>query len=122
MKTPECDAVFYRVWIGRYSRWNPRHWSDVPPQAEAVEPVDARILPREAARQVVEGFNREKLQHADRFWAIAVPVRLRIDGEPRRGDTVTSGELRSVAAGKVAPVPPRSRPYQGLFQSPQRSR
>src|SRR5262245_20128777 len=99
MNPMQLEGVFYRVWIGRYSRWCPSRWSDVPPQAEAVEPVDSRILGRDEARQVVEGFNRRMLHGEDCRWAIAVPVRIRIDGEPRPGQTFRCVERRNVTRG-----------------------
>lgn len=99
MKDAQRDGVFYRVWIGCYSRWSPSHWSDMPPQAKAVEPFDSRIRELGEAQQIVEGFNRQMLSREDRHWAIAVPVRIRIDGELRRGQTIRSVERRTVTRG-----------------------
>lgn len=95
------DDPLYRVWIGRYSSWHPRHWSDVPPHAEAVEPFDSQVRRRAAARQVVEGFNRQMLERTDRWWAIAVPVRLRIDDEPQRGQPITNANAKNESASTL---------------------
>lgn len=105
MNTIERGGVFYRVWIGHYARWIPHHWSDVPPQAEAVELADSRLLQRDAARQVVEGFNRRMLEREKQLWAIAVPVRVRIDGEPQRGQTIHCVGRRNVTVYPIAAYP-----------------
>ncbi len=89
---------WYRVWITRYENWQPKHWHDVPPEARAVELAVAQCLPREAAFDVVEGFNGLMLRDAGRLWAVAVPVALRYDGDVQPGDivigAVTSEDIR----------------------------
>jgi hypothetical protein len=76
----------YRVWLAEYEGPRPRRWSDVPRRARAVEPADAECRTAAAAEEFVEGFNRSRRN--DRLWAVAVPIVLRIDGEPQRGTVI----------------------------------
>jgi hypothetical protein len=91
--TRGVERQWFRVWITTYRRWRPRHWNDVPPAVEAVEPADDRCLNAADARQFIEGFNRRMLERRDPHWAVAVPVVVRIDGDPRRGRTLRTPAL-----------------------------
>ncbi len=140
MSQRSVQRDLYRVWIARYSRWKPGHWSDVPPTSEALEPADRRCLSASEAQRIIEGFNRRMLQERSRFWAVAVPVRVRVDGDPCRGQVLKSPsitrrlerEVRAVnderrnaksdGAKNERRVGCQEHVYQGLVQSPQRSR
>jgi hypothetical protein len=76
----------YRVWLAEYDGPRPRHASDVPHGARAVEPADGECRTAAAAEEFVDGFNRTRRN--DRLWAVAVPIMIRIDGEPRRGQVL----------------------------------
>jgi hypothetical protein len=82
LKPAEARELF-RIWLAEYAGRRPQHWFDVPRQARALERADERCLSAAAAREFLEGFNR--VRRNDRLWAVAVPVVVRIDGEPRRG-------------------------------------
>jgi len=84
-RTQVLTPQLFRVWIAAYEGRRPRRWSDVPQGARAVEPADERFVTAAAAEQFLEGFNRGALRRQDRLWAVAVPVIVRVDGEPRRG-------------------------------------
>jgi hypothetical protein len=85
-----CGRRVFQVWIGRYSHWVPNRWSEIPPRLEAIERADSRLLPRADARQIVEGFNRRMLRGRAGFWAVAVPVRVQVQGAPQRGQMIES--------------------------------
>lgn len=140
MSQRSVQRDLYRVWIARYSRWKPGHWSDVPPTSEALEPADRRCLSASEAQRIIEGFNRQMLLERSRLWAVAVPVRVRVDGDPCRGQVLKSPSIarrleREVPASNVERRDAKphgaknerragyqERIYQGLVQSPQRSR
>jgi hypothetical protein len=89
-----------RVWLAEYDGPRPRRWSDVPRRARAVAPLDPRCVPTAAANEFVEGFNRARRN--DRLWAVAVPVVVRIDGEPRRGQVIR--RPRRIRPGRDGPA------------------
>jgi hypothetical protein len=90
----ECPQL-YRVWIARYEDWQPRGWDEVPPRYCAVELAVPECLPREAAACVLEGFNTAMLDEQrpgdkeKQFWAVAVAVELRYDGDPTPGAPIS---------------------------------
>jgi hypothetical protein len=94
MKTHDTSTEkgLFRVWLAQYEGPRPRRWSEVPRRAQAVEPADDRCVTEAAAREFVEGFNR--VRRRDRLWAVAVPVVVRIDGEPRPGASLRAASLR----------------------------
>lgn len=77
------ERGLYRVWLAEYEGRRPRRCCAVPRKARAVEPAEPHCVTAAAAREFVEGFNR--VRRSDRLWAVAVPVVVRIEGEPRRG-------------------------------------
>ena len=79
-------SVRYRVWIARCADWQPQACDDVPPEAIALEPAEPGTFSLRAARRYVRAFNRVVLRRANRrIWAVALPVAVRYDGEPRPG-------------------------------------
>jgi hypothetical protein len=77
----------YRVWIVR-SRRPPENWRQLPAAAAAVEPAEQRSMNARRARVYVEAFNGVS-SAADRdHWAVAVPVRLRYDGDLPPGEII----------------------------------
>ena len=140
MSQRSVQRDLYRVWIARYTRWKPGHWSDVPPTSEALEPADRRCLSASEAQRIIEGFNRQMLLERIRLWAVAVPVRVRVDGDPCRGQVLKSPSItrrlerevceaneqrrnaKSDDAKSERRAGYRERVYQGLVQSPHRSR
>ncbi len=75
-----------RVWIVRYAAAAPADWHDVPAGAVAVEPAERRLMTTSQAERYVEAFNREALGRGRRVWAVALPVRIRYEGDPRPGE------------------------------------
>lgn len=90
----ETGSGLYRVWLAEYEGPRPRRWSDVPRRARAVEPAEPHCVTAAAAREFVEGFNR--VRRNDRLWAVAVPVVVRIDGEPRPGASLRAAPLKAL--------------------------
>jgi hypothetical protein len=86
MKRPrEAVDIRCRVWIVRYETFQPTDWQDVPSEAVAIEPAESGTMTVRQARRYVEAFNRTafgRSQHKKR-WAVAVPVTIRYDGDPR---------------------------------------
>lgn len=94
MKLPRSaeEPGLFHVWLTEYDGPRPRRWSDVPRRARAVEPAEPHCVTAAAAREFVEGFNR--VRRRDRLWAVAVPVVVRIDGEPSPGEEICFAPLR----------------------------
>ncbi len=85
----------FRVWIARYRRWQPTDCRQMPPEAVAVEPAEEGTMSREEAATYVEAFNGAALAQAGNLWAVALPVTVRYDGEPRPGQTIDLRRRRS---------------------------
>ncbi|HLA85340.1 MAG TPA: hypothetical protein VJL29_11145 [Thermoguttaceae bacterium] len=84
-----CRTVDYRVWIARCEAWEPSHHQDVPPRAVAIRPAESRTYSRRAAARYVEAFNRAALVRSrGRIWAVAIPVTIIYQGDPRPGDAL----------------------------------
>ncbi len=75
-----------RVWIVRYGEAAPAGWHEVPPGAVAIEPAEGQTMTAKRARRYVEAFNRAALDGTQKIWAVALPVRVRYDGDPRPGE------------------------------------
>lgn len=84
----KARARRYRVWIVRYSDWQPDSPHDRPPGAVAVEPAEEGSMTQAQARAYTEAFNRAALAAGRKLWTIALPVTLRYDGEPQPGEVV----------------------------------
>jgi len=84
------SSLRFRVWIVRYQDWQPRNLLDRPDRAVAVEPAERNTMRAEQATVYVEAFNRAALAAGRRLWAVAVPVVVRYEGEPRIGELVTA--------------------------------
>lgn len=82
---------WFRVWIMGFDDWRPENWTDVPPWAEAIEPVDEGVFSAAQAAAYLEGFNSASLRLRDSRWAVAIPVELRIDGDLRPGERLVEG-------------------------------
>jgi hypothetical protein len=90
---PDPRAELFRLWIVSYDNWQPQHWNERPPRATAVCPIEEAVYSAEEAALLVEGFNSwilENLvgQSQDCRWAIAVPVRIRYEGDVEAGQEV----------------------------------
>jgi hypothetical protein len=81
----EEPVARYRVWIAAYQQWQPANCQDVPPQAIALEPAEQGTMSARQARRYVAAFNRAALGQGRRLWAIALPVAVRYEGDPRPG-------------------------------------
>jgi hypothetical protein len=81
-------GIRYRVWIVRYEGWQPDSWCDVPPGAIAVEPAERKTMSILRARRYVEAFNRVAQEGRQKKWAVALPVTIRYEGDPRPGEPV----------------------------------
>ena len=66
-------------------------WHDVPPGAVAIEPAEGQDMTVRQARRYVEAFNRAALGGARKVWAVALPVRIRYEGDPRPGEPLRAG-------------------------------
>jgi len=78
----------FRVWIAAYGDWQPDGYRDVPVAAIALEPAEEETMSAEQASAYVEAFNRTALGGPRKIWAVALPVTLRYEGEPRPGEAL----------------------------------
>ena len=89
----------YRLWVSRYDNWAPARWDDVPPQAVALEAAVDGVYSAAQAAAFVEGFNTEMLRDPQHRWAVAVPVRVRYDGDLHPGQRFTR-RMVSISRGE----------------------
>lgn len=68
-------------WGDDLADWRPARWSDLPPQATAVEPVEEKAYSADEAALFLEGFNSAMLASDRPIWAVAVPVVVRYEGD-----------------------------------------
>jgi hypothetical protein len=85
----------FRVWIARYVDWLPGSGDEVPPAAVAVEPAEQGTMSGEEAATYVEAFNAAALDRPGNLWAVALPVEVRYEGEPRPGQEIEIPRPRS---------------------------
>ena len=78
----------FRVWIAAYEHWRPSDVGDVPPKAVAIEPAEEGTMSGDQAVAYVEAFNRTAIGRPRRIWAVAMPVTVRYEGEPKAGETI----------------------------------
>jgi NADPH-dependent 2,4-dienoyl-CoA reductase/sulfur reductase-like enzyme len=78
----------YRIWITHCAGWRPRNWYDVPPAAVALSPLGEECCTADDAALLVEGFNRRMLASPGGWWAVAVPVWIRYEGDLVAGQPV----------------------------------
>ena len=84
-----------RVWIVRYEEAAPAGWHDIPPDAVAIEPAERHVMTASQAKRYVEAFNRAALGRARKVWAVALPIRIRYEGDPRPGEALRTGRVRA---------------------------
>jgi hypothetical protein len=75
-----------RVWIVRYEGDSPPNWCGVPPRAIAQEPAERRTMTCRQANRYVEAFNRAAVAGRRKVWAVALPVTVSYEGDPKPGD------------------------------------
>jgi len=95
----------FRVWIARYEHWQPGSCTDVPPAVVAIEPAERDTMSADEAATYVEAFNRAALGRSGSLWAVALPVTVRYEGEPRPGEMIEvhDGRYRARPAQKKGP-------------------
>lgn len=79
----------FRVWLVRYRNWKPRSWRDVPPTAEALEPLEPASFSAEEAFELVRGFNQTMLAEPVDIWSVPVRVQVRYQHDLEQGQAVT---------------------------------
>jgi hypothetical protein len=84
----------FRVWIARCEHCQPGGDGQVPPAAVAVEPAEQGTMSADEAATYVEAFNRAALGRSGRLWAVALPVTVRYEGEPRPGEVIEVHRVR----------------------------
>jgi hypothetical protein len=89
-----AGPVCYRVWIAAYEDWQPRHCRDVPPESVALEPAEEGTMSAQQAARYVGAFNQAALARRRRVWALALPVTVRYQGEPRSGQRLRAEQVR----------------------------
>ncbi len=112
-ETDHARGTQFRVWITRYDQWRPKGYRDVPTAAFALEPAEEGVMSGRQAAVYVEAFNRVAFCRPIKLWAVAVPVTVRYEGEPRPGQRIRhSRSCRLVAlhraAGGAQKSPPRA--------------
>lgn len=105
--TPGCRGPMFRLWIASYKDWRPTHWSQTPPQAIAIEPVEEMLYSEDEAALFVEGFNTSVLADDRAIWAVAVPITIRYEGDavagaPIVGHAFARESAKSVTGGEHA--------------------
>ena len=96
---PECNqgqGARYRVWIASYGNRQSRDTPQVPPEATALEPAEEETMSASEAARYVEVFNRVALTARRTIRAVALPVVVRYHGDPRPGQTLPTGKVRSL--------------------------
>ena len=89
MKQTDCArGSRFRVWIAAYDRWQPTDFGDVPTAAVAIEPAEDGTMSKSQADAYVEAFNRAALGGRRKIWAVALPVTVRYQGDPRPGEKI----------------------------------
>jgi hypothetical protein len=78
-----------RVWIVRYDGQPPATWHDTPAGAVAIEPAEQRTMTPRRASRYVEAFNRAARHGSRKIWAVALPVTIRYEGDPRPGERLS---------------------------------
>ena len=98
----------YRVWIVQFDRCEPVRPDEVPAaRAVALEPAEEGTMPAAEARAYVEAFNRVAARGRRRVRAVALPVVIRYQGEPRPGqalDTLPGARPDTSWATEVGPA------------------
>jgi hypothetical protein len=94
----DSGVELFRLWIVRCSNWQPTHWNQQPPRATVERLVDEAVYSAQEAALVLEGFNGWILQELDTargacLWAVAVPVRIRYEGDLEAGTEMGVGGL-----------------------------
>lgn len=84
----------YRVWLAAYQHSAPQRDSDVPPDAVALKPAEPGTMSARQAARYVRAFNRAARAGGTRTWAVALPVAVRYDGEPRPGQSLADVAVR----------------------------
>jgi hypothetical protein len=87
----KAEMLQYRVWIVHHEPFQPANWHAIPPSAVAVEPAEPEAMTEPHARRYVEAFNRAAFGRRRRLWAVAVPVTVFYDGDPRPGQRLAMG-------------------------------
>lgn len=82
----------FRVWLVRCQDKQPGQWFASPTRGQVVEPVMSGCFGQKEAEAYVRAFNEEMLRSPSQYWAVAVPVAARYEG-----DLIPGASLRSVA-------------------------
>lgn len=89
----EKERQRYRVWLVGFAAWEPQRWSDVPPEAVALEAAEDAWFSLDEAAVFVRSFNSAMLAHPKRIWAIPVPVVVRYEGDLTAGQTIEADAI-----------------------------
>lgn len=87
------DPEIYRVWLAGYGDWEPRRWSDVPPNSVAIRPAEPGCMTAEQATQYIESFNAAMLVEPKNVWAVGVRVAVLYRGDLYPGQTIAARQL-----------------------------
>jgi hypothetical protein len=99
MTTPaRLASTQFRVWLTRCREAAGSAGLDPALGAVAIEPAEEGTMSGPEARAYVATFNRVAALKPSRIRAVAVPIRITYEGEPRPGQT-----LGSVGAKKTTP-------------------
>jgi hypothetical protein len=88
MRQLQSGERVFRMWIVTYADWRPARWSDLPPRATALEPVEDATYSAAEAALFLEGFNSAMLESDRPIWAVAVPIVIRYEGDAAPGAPV----------------------------------
>jgi len=85
---PPDRGARYRVWITSCGNWGSEDYGDVPPDAVAIEPAERGTMSAREAACYVRAFNRVAAVRRLKVRAVAVPVKVCYEGDPRPGGSL----------------------------------
>lgn len=93
MTRKETPQDVFRIWIADVSHWQPGSWRDLPDDAIVVELAVPGWFSSGEAMAYIEGHNRAAIERRDHRWAVAVPVVIYYQGDPRPGERISPRQL-----------------------------
>jgi hypothetical protein len=97
MTRNETPQDVFRIWIADVPHWQPGSWRDLPDDAVVVELAAPGCFSCGEAMAYIEGHNRAAIERQDHRWAVAVPVAIQYQGDPRPGEHISPRRLAAAS-------------------------
>ncbi|HEY2838103.1 MAG TPA: hypothetical protein VGJ26_03070 [Pirellulales bacterium] len=97
MTRNDIPQEVFRIWIAEVSHWQPDSWRDLPEEAVVLELAEPRCFSSGEAMAYIEGHNRAAIGRRDHRWAVAVPVVIAYQGDPRPGERISPRRLAAAS-------------------------